>query len=259
MVNKKILVLTFSPNGRCAELAEAAAYTLYRADFAVMLGDVTLPSDRAELRDTEISADTVIAFFPVHVGRLPELICDFLASSRIYAKNAALVLGYGSCGIGDAAADAKRAFAEAGIELTRVLAYPLPHSHAPLVKSEQLLPPGFSDVERFVFSAARGDAAPGIYVKRTVASRIPRALALRFTASVPKTDIEKCVFCGKCAAVCPTGAASPDRTTVNGADCLRCASCVYACPEGAKTLRLHPFAKSKMKKAFARRGRAEEL
>jgi len=52
-------------------------------------------------------------------------------------------------------------------------------------------------------------------------------------------DIERCVGCGACRDVCPTGAISVQETArVDRKTCIGCGRCAEQCPRGA--LSLHP-------------------
>ena len=51
----------------------------------------------------------------------------------------------------------------------------------------------------------------------------------------PKVDAGKCVGCGKCAEVCPAGAAAlrKGKAHINSRICIRCFCCQEFCPKGA--------------------------
>ena len=54
-------------------------------------------------------------------------------------------------------------------------------------------------------------------------------------------DEKKCIHCSACVTLCPSGALSVDRNTMevtfNGNDCLVCRECVRACPQKAMEVR----------------------
>jgi len=52
-------------------------------------------------------------------------------------------------------------------------------------------------------------------------------------------DPEKCIVCGTCLELCPTGAISIDRIVhIDPVRCTGCGRCVEACPQGAMRSRL---------------------
>lgn len=69
---------------------------------------------------------------------------------------------------------------------------------------------------------------------------------------LPAGDETLCTRCGRCAAVCPTGAIRRgDELHTDPARCLRCCACVKGCPVGARTFDT-PFAAA-LARNFSRR------
>ena len=50
-----------------------------------------------------------------------------------------------------------------------------------------------------------------------------------------KTDVEKCVSCGKCKKICPMNVdvTDPSRSRLNGTECILCFKCIDECPKKA--------------------------
>lgn len=59
---------------------------------------------------------------------------------------------------------------------------------------------------------------------------------------IPETDAGKCIKCGICAKICPTGAIDKeDLLSSDPKKCIRCCACVKGCPQDARTYNT-PFA-----------------
>ena len=60
-------------------------------------------------------------------------------------------------------------------------------------------------------------------------------MGLKMSASIEKTDLDKCNLCGECIEVCAFGARelADEKMLVAGENCYGCSACEFACPEGA--------------------------
>lgn len=69
-----------------------------------------------------------------------------------------------------------------------------------------------------------------------------------------ETSADRCVHCGRCVTLCPTGAvAAGDELHTDAAKCIRCCACVKGCPAGARSYD-SPFA-AVLSRNFAQRKR----
>jgi len=100
------------------------------------------------------------------------------------------------------------------------------------------------DADGFViFSHFKGhmEAAFGGSIKNTSMGFASRAQKQRMHADAkPKLNQDKCIKCGECVEVCPTGAATMTENNYPVYDlikCIGCAQCIALCPETALKIR----------------------
>ncbi len=262
MNNKNILVTVFSPGGGCIELAEAATVILDRAGFEVECLDITYADDREAACGLEIHADMVLMIAPVYLRRLPPPVVQFVRRAQLFVEKAALVLGYGSCGVGCAPEEARKLFDSAEIPLCRIMACPLRHTYFDCVEEKQVLPDSLAEVGKFILSAASDDDREELPVapyKTGLIGKLPYSISKRLAFGFPKTVGADCTFCGTCAKVCPSGAITLDRFKVDSERCIGCGACVRACPKGAKSIKIRPWTRSAIRKGFSETKYPEEI
>ncbi len=262
MKNKNILVTVFSPGGGCLELADAATVILDRAGYEVECLDITYAEDREAACGLEIHVDMMFLISPVYLRRLPPPVEQFIKRSQLFIEKAALILGYGSCGVGSAPEEARRLFDGAEIPLCRIMTCPLPHTFADCVAEKQVLPDSLGDVGKFILSAAEDDDREELPIAPAdldIIGKLPYAITKRLAFGVPKTVSASCTFCGKCASVCPTEAITLDRFKINTERCIGCGACVRKCPKGAKSISRYPWTKMFLRKGFAETKYPEEI
>lgn len=259
--SKKILIVSFSPSGCCASLAEDACTVLEHDQHNVLVCDITDPGDREVILEHSIRRDVLILICPVYHKRIPSVVSDFFAKFKVSAQRAILILGYGSMGVGSAARDARKMFSKINIPLYRVMKYPTEHTYSFAVSDEQHISDELGGLVFFLRSAIseKIKTLPEIYPEPDMFRFIPSKLLASMNAGVPLTDMNKCNLCDKCASFCPTGALSADNTTVDTAKCIRCGECVRICPENAKSIKVSLLMKLAMKRAFAKEAVSLEL
>lgn len=262
MKNRNILVVTFSPGGGCLELADAATVLIDRAGYDVECLDITYAEDREAACGLEIHVDLMLMIVPVYLHRLPPPVEAFIKRSQLFVEKAALVLGYGSCGVGSAPEEARRLFDAAEVPLCRIMACPLPHSFANCIDEEQVLPDGLGEVGSFIVSVAADEDREELPITPRgfdIIGRLPYAFTKRLAFGFPRTVSADCTFCGACVKVCPTEAITIDRFRVDTERCIGCGACVRSCPKGAKSISRYPWTLAMLRKGFAEIKHPEEL
>ena len=253
-VNKKrILIITFSPGGGCADLADAATILYRRAGYAADVLDITYPDDREAATTLELHADLLLAILPVYAFHLPRPVVDFFTSAQLFAPRSALILGYGSCGVGAAASEAAELFDVCETPLFRVMTCPLEHSFAEYANVKQELPDNLALIGEFLITAARDPVGeiPPAPIMAGMSRLIPTRAIMNMAVSVPTFDASKCRYCDACYEVCPAGAIISGSPAVDKSRCIRCNACVKYCPEGARSMKVSPLLVKYLDKKFA--------
>lgn len=251
---KSVLIVTFSPNGGCSDLADAATVILSRMGYEVDCLDITYADDRESATGLELHADLLLGIFPIYMRNLPIPVEQFFSRAQLFVTRAAMILGYGGGVIGDAPIRARQLLADVEIPLCRILCCPLEHSYSFALSEKQTLPDSLADVGRFIVSVVKDEYDEELPIKTQgfdFLGNLPVSILTKFVASVPTTVESECIFCGKCASVCPTGAITLDKFAIDSSRCIRCSACVKGCPKKAKSIRIYPWTLSAIRKGFA--------
>lgn len=260
--SKTVLVVTFSPGGECLKLADAATVILDRAGYTVDCLDITYPEEREAACGLEIHVDMMLMVAPVYMHRLAPPVEYFLRRAQLFVEKAALVLAYGSCEVGKAPAEARKLFDAAGVPLYRIMTCPVRHAHAKASDAEQPLPRSLDTVGKFILSTAADDENEEMPIADEgfdLISCMPFGVAKRLAYGFPKTTGTKCIFCGECSKICPTGAITLDRFNIDTDKCICCGECVRACPKQAKSIKVYPWTRSYMRNNFAEPKKPHEI
>ena len=177
--------------------------------------------------------------FPVYFYTVSDPVLEFVR--KLSVENATFVYAVIPCGgsIGPAGGFLKSELKKRGLELQRV--------DALLVPDGALI---FYDIDSPEKLAKQLEAATGelAKIKEAICRRLPNKItgsALAGKAGLAAYHAcmgtgkfyadDKCVGCGKCAAICPSGAITiaGGRPAWTGKKCLKCCGCINRCPAGA--------------------------
>ena len=229
MGHPSLHLVSFSPCGGTAGVNRALARDV-EAD--ILPHDCTRAAVEREVL-TFGPDDRVFLAFPVYGGRMPRNLDKVFARMGGNGARCALVAVYGNREYEGALLDLFAMAVKKGFRPVAAVAAVAQHSLAPQVAAGR---PDTSDREllatfgvRILTAMEEGATlveAPGTYPDRKLSGG---------ASLFPLTDREKCVACGRCAALCPTGAIPADDLTATHEEaCLLCAACAKYCPTGAR-------------------------
>jgi len=234
----------FSPTGTTRRVAEGIARGFGHTPVDVI--DATKPEART--RAVSVSAnELLIVAVPVYMGRVPDLLSEWLGAIRADGGPAVCVVVYGN-----------RAYDNALLELRDVLRS---RGCVPVAGAAFVAEHSFADAETPVALGRPNaeDTAAAVKFGETVAEKL-RAIASASDigdVAIPGTypyggitklwDVdfiavgENCGGCGLCASVCPTGAVdAADPAKIDIAACITCCACIKSCPQGARSKKTGP-------------------
>lgn len=280
MTPASVYTLFFSPTGTSARTADAIAAALAR--------DTARPAAGAPVRRIDLThaaaapatlppeAVAVIAA-PVYGGHIPPLAAERMKQVRGTQTPAVVVAVYGNRAFEGAVAELAALAAAQGFRPVAAGAFIGEHSYSTPATPIAAGRPDADDlahaaafgaaVRQKLAATAAGEAPAAVDVRKLKAPATPLWPLLRFIRFVvgyrrrqkrhpvvylPAGDETLCTRCGRCAAVCPTGAIRRgDELHTDPARCLRCCACVKGCPVGARTFDT-PFAAA-LARNFSRR------
>lgn len=246
---KTVRCLCFSPTGTTMRIAESIIHGISPSCSEII--DVTKKPQR-NIKPFVGEDDLVILASPVYYGRVPEEILAYLTSLKATQNPVVPVVVYGNRAFEDALKELHDIAVNAGFIPVAGGAFVAEHSYSS--KTHPIAPnrPDESDIRKAQEFGAlirkklhnvelsehlTAITIPGHfpYLEPVNLNMIKEARSI--VALTPETEVAKCTKCGQCAAVCPTGAISPDDVTQTDRwQCLICFACVKICPEEARQM-----------------------
>ena len=195
--------------------------------------------------------DEIVFSYPVQYSAVPKLVRDFITKTAdLWNGKKVFVIATMGMFSGDGSGVLARLLKQHGAVITGGLHLAMPDSICDEKIFKTSLEKSIAKVGKAKLKAinAAQKAKSGHYPKQGLGV-LPRFLGfisqrlwfghrtMKYYSGGLKIDAKKCVGCGKCAAVCPTGNITvQDKTAVSGKKCTVCYRCANQCPAQAITL-----------------------
>ena len=235
-----VKLIFFSPTKTTRKVLEAVAGGMGTEDVDHM--DLT-PLDAAERVFDPLNDELVILGAPVYGGRLPEVAINRFANLKGKNTSAVVIVVYGNREYEDALLELKDIAVKQGFIPVAGAAFIGEHSfnspEVPLADGR----PDAQDLQKAMeFGKAVKQKLKSIedLDKESVINvpgNFPYKERMPHDDECADTIREKCVACGTCVEVCPTGAVTlEDQVETDSKLCIVCCACVKNCPTGARVM-----------------------
>lgn len=253
-MTKRIGILHFSPTNTTKILCAAVASGMGAEDVQVM--DMTIHETRLEI-SADISRvtdkiDCLIVGSPVHSGKLPRLVLEYIDALNGTGKEAIAIVVYGNRDYGIALYNMVELLLKNGFSVHSAGAFIGQHSYSDIVPVA-LERPDKSDMEK-----ARQFGIKTLSISRSLAlNDVPIQIdkiskSEEYTVLKPVLYEKLCIQCGKCAKECPAGLLSPDTGRYINSEakkqCIGCMACVKHCTQKARVAKVNLVVKLIMKR-----------
>lgn len=218
----------FSPTGGTKQAGE-----LFCTGIAEQVEAVNLGSREQEVKQPE--GNLAVIAVPVYGGRIPAIAAKKLSALEGNGKQAVTLAVYGTRAYEDALLELNQIMEQRGFQVIGSAALVARHSIVPEVGEGRPDEQDRKEILQFAEKVLKKmKECPEGSVK------VPGNYPYKKEMTVAATPVspESCNQCGKCSAVCPTGAVRIEagRTVTELKDCILCMACVYNCPEHVRVL-----------------------
>lgn len=177
--------------------------------------------------------DLCFVGIPVFEGRVPKLVVSRLKTLVPNGAQAVAVAVYGVRAVDDALLELTDVLAEAGFRCGAAIEAVAEHSILHIYAQNRPDANDAADLHGFAGKIRTLYESGKLADRVTVPGKRPY-IEMGGIKIHPEGD-KRCIQCGLCAGVCPTGAISaPDFSRTDGTRCITCMRCVSVCPTHAR-------------------------
>ena len=245
----KVYAVYFSPTGTTDRITSYVAEEIAaRLNVKCIKDDFSLPALRQKKR--KFKSDELVVFgVPTYAGRVPNKVLPFV--QELFEGDCTPlvpVVTFGNRAFDDSLNELRDELSARGFYAVGAAAGCTRHVLARWLAPERPDEEDFKVLDGLVEAVSgklqnaacadelsggidiRGNKPVGPYYKPLQEDGSPA----NFLKAKPKTNMDRCNNCGKCAMVCTMGSISMDDFTEVPGICIKCNACVNKCPKGAK-------------------------
>ena len=241
---ESLKLVCFSPTGTTKMIIEGVARGI--DENIEELIDITKPDARIQQLETSENELLVVAV-PVYMGRVPELLNEWLHGIKAHSTPAVCIVVYGNRVYEDALLELKDILIKCGCKPIAGAAYVGEHSFSspemPIAQGR----PDASDLNHAEFLGRK------IKEKLQSISQVNQIFDINLPGNYPYGGITKlwsvdfiaisneCTQCGICAEGCPVGAIDSENSNmIDMEKCITCCACIKNCPQNARAMKNSP-------------------
>jgi ferredoxin len=233
--------LFFSPTGSTRKVAGLISQGLAMRPREV---DLTLPAGRERGLVGVERDELLIMAFPVHGGRLPGVVRDYLLRLPNGRQPVAAVVVYGNRAYGDALLELYDLCHSKGYDVVGAAAFVGEHAYSHVMGRGRPDPADEETARRFGLSVRQTLLGDGRLTERHLLGKSGRRPYRPYRPKPPLAPhtSRRCAQCLSCVRNCPVGAfVNGDPRSINPDKCILCAACIKQCPESAKSIQDDDF------------------
>ncbi len=230
----------FSPTGTTRSIADAVARGI--GVDAVERIDVTKPEARKKPLHASCG-ELLVVGVPVYVGRVPELLGNWLRGIRADKTPVVCIVVYGNRAYEDALLELRDVMAQQGGIPIAGAAFIGEHSFSSSGVPIAMARPDTGDLERAeAFGREIGETLRSMASPEQISSlSVPGNHPYREQEALLSVDFiaveDACVTCGTCAEGCPVEAIDlNDHSRTDRDKCILCCACIKSCPQHARSM-----------------------
>lgn len=239
---KRVSLFYYSPTHTTQKIINEIAVGIGADPLKVLENNLTYPEYADSMLEVEPD-DLVIIGAPVYAGRIAAEALARLAKIKFAGNPAVLVAVYGNRNYDDALIDLREIARSAGLRTVAAAAFVGEHSYStkalPIARGrpdedDKLNARSFG---RKIYEKVQSLSAKGDLPELALPGTFPLPERRVIPPSFAETVTERCIQCGKCQTVCPTGAVYFKKGYQTHKElCTICCACLKACPRHARVI-----------------------